>query len=182
MTSNDGKFKEIYHQMAERGYSLERVNMTYPEIQADTIQETIAPGLQWLMERINRPLIIDDTGLLIDALKGFPGVYSAYVFKTIGCDGILRLMEGVMNRSARFECCIGFMMPGGKSFIAKGTSRGRISAGKIGTGGFGYDSIFIPEGYNKTFAQLDVPEKNKISHRGMAVEVLLKELPRLLPQ
>lgn len=167
--------------MAERGYSLERVNSTYPEIQADTIQETIGPGLEYAMAKLNRPLIIDDTGLLIDALKGFPGVYSSYVFRTIGCEGILRLMEGVMNRSARFECCIGFMTPGGKPYVAKGVARGSIAKEKVGTCGFGYDSIFVPEGHTKTFAQLDVPEKNAISHRGRAVEALLKELPRLLP-
>jgi len=167
--------------MAERGYNLEHIKTTYPEIQADTIQETIVPGLTWLMEKYSRPLMIDDSGLFIDGLKGFPGVYSSYVFKTIGCDGILRLMEGASIRSARFECCIGFMVPGGKPYIAKGTSRGSISDEKAGTGGFGYDPIFIPEGHTKTFAQLDIPEKNKISHRGRAMEAFLKELPRLLP-
>jgi XTP/dITP diphosphohydrolase len=182
VTSNDGKFKEIYHQMAEQGYSLERVKLAYPELQADTIQETIGPGLQWVMAKLNRPVMIDDTGLIVDALKGFPGVYSSYVFKTIGCEGILRLMEGVKNRGARFECCIGFMVPGGRPYIAKGVARGTITTERIGECGFGYDSIFVPEEHTKTYAQLDVAEKNKISHRGRAVETLLKDLPRLLPQ
>jgi len=181
VTSNDGKFREISQQMAEHGYELDHVKTTYPEIQADTIEETIVPGLKWLMERYNRPLMIDDSGLFIDALKGFPGVYSAYVFKTVGCDGILRLMEGGKDRSARFECYIGFMLPGGEPFIAKGTSRGSISNKKAGTGGFGYDPVFVPEGYSKTFAQLEIPEKNKISHRGRVIEAFLKELPRLMP-
>jgi len=167
--------------MAEHGYELEHLKTTYPEIQADSIEETILPGLRWLMERYPRPLMIDDSGLFIDSLKGFPGVYSAYVFKTVGCDGILKLMEGIEDRSARFECCIGFMIPGGKPSISKGTSRGSISMEKAGTGGFGYDPVFVPEGYSKTFAQLEIPEKNKISHRGRAIEAFLKELPRLLP-
>ena len=167
--------------MAEHGYELEHLKTTYPEIQADTIDETIIPGLNWLMERHNRPMMIDDSGLFIDSLKGFPGVYSAYVFKTVGCDGILRLMEGFKERSARFECCIGFMVPGGKPSISRGTSRGSISKAKAGTGGFGYDPIFIPEGHTKTFAQFDIPAKNKISHRGRAIEAFLKELPKLLP-
>jgi len=167
--------------MADHGYELERIKTTYPEIQADTIDETIIPGLQWLTEKYDRPIMIDDSGLFIDGLKGFPGVYSAYVFKTVGCDGILRLMEGVKNRSARFECCIGFMVPGGKPFIARGVSKGSIPEKKEGTGGFGYDPVFIPEGYSKTFAQLEMADKNKISHRGRAIEAFLMELPRLLP-
>ena len=167
--------------MRDHGYELEHVKTTYPEIQADTLEETIAPGLRWLMERYNRPIMIDDSGLFVDALKGFPGVYSSYVFKTVGCDGILRLMEGVKNRSARFECCIGFLVPGKEPHMSKGVAKGSIAEKKAGTGGFGYDPVFVPEGYTKTYAQIDIPEKNKISHRGRAIAMFLKELPGLLP-
>jgi XTP/dITP diphosphohydrolase len=166
--------------MREHGYEVEHIKTAYPEIQADSLEETIAPGLRWLMERYRRPLMIDDSGLFIDALKGFPGVYSSYVFRTIGCDGILRLMEGVRDRGARFECCIGFMAPGQEPTMVKGVAKGSISAEKAGTGGFGYDPIFVPEGYSKTYAQFEVPEKNKISHRGRAMELFIQELPRLL--
>jgi len=182
VTSNDGKFREISQQMREHGYELEHIKTTYPEIQADSIDETIVPGLKWLMERYNRPMMIDDSGLFIDALNGFPGVYSAFVFKTVGCDGILKLMRDVKYRSARFECCIGFMLPGGEPSITKGIAKGSISAMKAGISGFGYDPVFIPEGYTKTYAQIDVSEKNKISHRGRAISQFLKELPRLMPQ
>lgn len=167
--------------MKEHGYELEHIKTTYPEIQADTLEETIVPGLNWLMERYQRPIMIDDSGLFIDALRGFPGVYSSYVFRTVGCDGILRLMEGVKNRSARFECCIGFLAPGKEPHISKGVAKGSISEKKAGTGGFGYDPVFVPDGYAKTYAQIEIAEKNKISHRGKAIELFLKELPRLLP-
>jgi len=167
--------------MAEHGYELERVRLSYPEIQADTLEETIVPGLEWLAERYAGPLMIDDSGLFVDALKGFPGVYSSYVYRTLGCEGILRLMEGVDDRSARFECCIGFLRPGEKPFIAKGVAKGTISNDMRGTGGFGYDPVFVPEGYTRTYAEMDVEEKNRISHRGRAVEAFLRELPRLLP-
>lgn len=166
--------------MKEHGYEVERIKNTYPEIQADTLEETIVPGLEWLMERHDRPLFIDDSGLFIDALKGFPGVYSSYVFKTVGCDGILRLMQGAEHRSARFECCIGFLAPGEKPHMTKGVSVGSIAAEKAGSGGFGYDPIFIPEGYSKTYAQIEIGEKNRISHRGRAIDLFIKELPRLL--
>jgi len=167
--------------MKEHGYELEHVKTTYPEIQADTLDETIVPGLTWLMERYQRPIMIDDSGLFIDALKGFPGVFSSYVFRTVGCDGILRLMEGMKNRSARFECCIGFLVPGKEPHISKGVAKGSISEKKAGTGGFGYDPVFVPDGHVKTYAQIEIAEKNKISHRGRAIELFLNELPKLLP-
>lgn len=167
--------------MKEHGYDLEHLRTSYPEIQADTLEDTIRPGLEWLMQRHKVPLMIDDSGLFIDALRGFPGVYSSYVFRTVGCDGILRLMGGEEDRSARFECCIGFVKPGGKPHISKGVARGVISFEKAGSGGFGYDPIFIPEGRSKTYAQMDVADKNRISHRGRAIGKFLQELPRLLP-
>ncbi|OGS55320.1 MAG: non-canonical purine NTP pyrophosphatase, RdgB/HAM1 family [Euryarchaeota archaeon RBG_19FT_COMBO_56_21] len=166
--------------MHEHGFELEHLKTTYPEIQADTLEETIAPGLRWLMERYHRPMMIDDSGLFIDALKGFPGVYSSYVFKTLGCDGILKLMADLNVRSARFECCIGFLAPGGEPEMVKAIAKGSISNEKIGTGGFGYDPIFVPARYDRTYAQLEIPEKNKISHRGLAIELIIKELSRLL--
>ena len=166
--------------MREHGYDVEHIKTKYPEVQAETLEETIVPGLEWLMQRYQRPMFIDDSGLFVDALKGFPGVYSSYVFKTVGCEGILRLMNGIEDRRARFECCIGYMAPGGEPFIAKGVARGSISEAAAGTGGFGYDPIFVPEGHARTYAQIDVAEKNTMSHRGRAVARFLEELPRLV--
>jgi len=180
VTTNAGKFREISHQMAGHGYALEHLNTSYPEIQADTLEETIVPGLAWLVSRYDRPLMIDDSGFFVDALRGFPGVFSSYVFKTIGCEGILRLMDGRDDRSARFECCIGFVVPGGEPFVAKGVSEGTVSLEMRGSSGFGYDPIFINEGHSRTYAELGVDEKNRVSHRGKAIESFAKELPRLL--
>jgi XTP/dITP diphosphohydrolase len=166
--------------MAEHGYELEHIKTVYPEIQAESLEITIIPGLEWVMSKYDRPIMIDDSGLFIDALKGFPGVYSSYVFKTIGNEGILSLMSGKNKRDARFECCIGFKMPGKDPFIAKGVARGSIAMKTAGTGGFGYDPIFIHEGHSKTYAEIEVSEKNRISHRGRAIDIFLKELPRLI--
>ncbi len=168
--------------MRSRGYEVEHIREKYPEIQAETLEETIAPGLEWLMERHARPMFIDDSGLFVDALKGFPGVYSSYVFKTVGCDGILRLMRGVEDRSARFECCIGYMEPGGEPFMVKGVARGTIAREAAGTGGFGYDPIFVPEGDTRTYAQIGVEEKNTMSHRGRAMARFIEALPSLTGQ
>ena len=166
--------------MAGHGYELEHLDTAYPEIQADTLEETIVPGLTWLVSKYDRPVMIDDSGFFVDALKGFPGVFSSYVFKAIGCEGILRLMDGMPNRSARFECCIGFMAPGDEPSIAKGVAKGTVSHEMRGSGGFGYDPIFMNEGHTKTYAELDVEEKNKVSHRGKAIESFIEELPRIL--
>lgn len=166
--------------MAEHGYVLEHIRTPYPEIQAESLEMTIIPGLQWLLQKFQRPIMIDDSGLFIESLKGFPGVYSSYAFKTVGCDGILRLMKGVEDRRARFECCIGFIAPGKEAFIAKGVSRGTIAHDEAGTGGFGYDPIFVHEGHAETYAQIDIAQKNRISHRGQAVAKFIEELPRLL--
>ncbi len=166
--------------MAVHGYELEHLDAAYPEIQADTLEETIVPGLTWLVSKYDRPIMIDDSGFFVDALKGFPGVFSSYVFKTIGCEGILRLMDGRSDRSARFECCIGFMAPGDETFIAEGVAKGSVPHEMRGSGGFGYDPIFMNEGHTKTYAELDVEEKNKVSHRGKAIESFIEELPRIL--
>ena len=164
----------------DRGYEAENIPVAYPEMQTDSLEMVIIQGLDWLMQHYKRPLIADDSGLFIDALAGFPGVYSAYAYKTIGLDGILRLLEGVKDRSARFECCIGFMMPGGEPSTCKGIAKGSISMERAGTGGFGYDPVFIPEGYAKTYAQFEISEKNKISHRGLAIGQFINRLPLLM--
>ena len=168
--------------MAEHGFELEHLKTSYPEIQAESLEETIVPGLEWLVSKFDRPVMIDDSGLFVDALKGFPGVYSSYAFKTLGCEGILRLLEGlaIEERGAHFECCIGFMVPGGKPYIARGVSEGRISAEMRGSGGFGYDPVFVPEGNERTYAELAIAEKNMISHRGRAMERFIEALPGLL--
>lgn len=165
--------------MAQHGLQLEHLKMPYPELQAESLESTIIPGLLWLVSRFNRPVMIDDSGLFVDALEGFPGVFSAYAFKTVGCEGILRLLGDGDDRSARFECCLGLMVPGGEPFIAKGVAKGSISREMRGSGGFGYDPIFVPEGREETYAEMPVEEKNNISHRGIAVRKLADEIPRL---
>lgn len=167
--------------MAEHGYVVDHLRMPYPELQTSSLESTIVPGLMWLVSKFDRPIIIDDSGLFIDSLKGFPGVYSSYAFKTLGCEGILELMRGVGERAARFECCIGFISPEGEPFIAKGVAEGSIAEAMRGSGGFGYDPIFVHEGHSLTYAEMDVVEKNKISHRGIAMEKLVEALPDLLP-
>lgn len=166
VTSNHGKFVE-YREIFPCAKMLD---IGYREIQADTLEEVVKDVLDELSE--HAPLIIDDSGLFIDALEGFPGVYSAYVMDTIGCGGILKLMDGMEERSAIFECVIGYIGTAGKTGLIKGTVHGSITTSQRGDQGFGYDPIFVPDGYSKTFAEMPSSEKNRVSHRGIAMEKL----------
>ena len=112
------------------------------------------------------PLIVDDTAFSIDALNGFPGPYAAYVLKSIGNIGILRLMDGVTDRNARFTTAIAFADETGIE-VFTGTIDGRIITAPRGNGGFGYDPIFEVGG--QTLAEIPLEEKSAISHRARAL-------------
>lgn len=176
VTTNKGKFAEIGKMIRDRGHEAENISVAYPEMQADSLEMVIIQGLEWLLQHYKRPLVADDSGLFIDALGGFPGVYSAYAYKTIGLDGVLKLMGGAEKRSARFECVLGFAKPDSEPLLFKGVSEGKISESKKGAKGFGFDPIFIPAGYEKTFAELPMEEKNRLSHRGRAFEKFFQYL------
>lgn len=169
VTSNEGKYKEYREKLGDNYSEVEMANVGYPEIQTDRLEDVVEFALEVLSER--SPLIIDDSGLFVDPLNGFPGVYSSYVMKTLGCDGILSLVKDREDRSARFECVIGYLGERKRTF--KGVSEGTITREKRGTGGFGYDPIFLPEESDKTYAEMNSSEKNRISHRGRAMEKLL---------
>jgi XTP/dITP diphosphohydrolase len=130
--------------------------------------------------------LADDSGLEVDILNGQPGVYSARFSGTNATDEennkkLLKLMEGVpMNeRRAQFRCVVAVVSPDGRSFIAEGVCPGKIGDKARGNNGFGYDPIFIPQGFNRTFAELEDHEKNKISHRSIALknlkDIMLRE-------
>ncbi|MEF8836218.1 MAG: XTP/dITP diphosphatase [Candidatus Thermoplasmatota archaeon] len=169
VTSNEGKYKEYREKLGNHYSEVEMADVGYPEIQTDQLEDVVEFAIEVLSER--SPLIIDDSGLFVDSLSGFPGVYSSYVMKTLGCDGILSLMENREDRSSRFECVIGYLGERKRTF--KGVSKGKITKEKRGTGGFGYDPIFLPEESEKSYAEMSSSEKNRISHRGRAMEKLL---------
>ena len=169
ITGNKNKFEEAKKLMD----NIEMLHIPYPEIQADSLEEVAEYGVEYLKGKIKGKFFLEDSGLFIDSLNGFPGVYSAYVFKTIGNDGILKLMKGIENRNAYFKAVIGYY--DGSLHLFEGTCHGKISYKKRG-GGFGYDPIFIPEGSKKTFGEMSKEEKNKFSHRGKAMQNFIKFL------
>jgi XTP/dITP diphosphohydrolase len=129
----------------------------------------------------NMPSIADDSGLMVDALGGEPGVYSSSYggegLNTIEhCAYLLSVMKEVKERTAAFVCTIVCAFPDGNLLTATGECRGEIATIPRGIGGFGYDSVFIPNGINKTMAQLSSDEKNAISHRRIALDNFCKIL------
>ncbi len=169
ITSNQGKYEE-YKDMLADSFSVSMKKVHYHEIQTDRLKDVVVHALDDLVD--HAPLIIDDSGLFIDALNDFPGVYSAYVMRTLGCGGILKLLEGEKDRGARFECMIGLLEEDKKIF--KGVCKGSISHEIRGEHGFGYDPIFVPSGYDITFAEMKTDQKNELSHRGKAMKQLLE--------
>ena len=141
-----------------------------------TFQENAQQKTDYLFQKYQVDCFGDDSGLEIDALNGEPGVYSARysgsrdMEKNI--DLVLEKLQGQENPKARFKTVISLFLDGEQHFF-EGTVEGRIIASRTGTEGFGYDPIFIPEGYDQTFAEMSLEEKNKISHRSQAVAKLV---------
>ena len=150
-------------------------DLGYPEIQADSLEDVALFGAEHIQKRINQSFFLEDAGLFINGLNGFPGVYSAYIFYKIGCAGILKLMNELEdnNRKACFKSVVAFGEPDRKPLLFIGESYGKISKKPLGKYGFGYDPIFIPNGETKTFAQMETEEKNQFSHRGKSLEKLI---------
>ncbi len=167
-TGNKNKFSEVEEEL---GIPLKQYSHGYPEIQAETLVEVIHAGMDHLDPIIDGPYFLDDSGLFIKGLNGFPGVYSAYVFKTIGNRGILRLLrdkEGE-ERNAQFRTAVGYRSRNGIRHVVIGKADGQIIQEQRGENGFGYDPIFKVKGTEKTFAEMSQKEKNGQSHRGAAM-------------
>ena len=145
-------------------------------MQADTLEEVATFGAKEALLRLGVPLFVEDAGLFVDSLNGFPGPYSAYVYNTIGNEGILKLMYGVEERSAHFISCVCLAYPGGEMHIFEGRVDGRISTMAQGQEGFGFDPIFEVEGIR--FAEMTQEEKNIVSHRGRALRKMVDFLEK----
>ena len=171
VTRNINKFNEAKLVLAEFGITTAMLNIEAIEIQNDDLEEIAKTSALDAAKKCNLPIIVEDAGLFIKALNGFPGPYSAYVNKTIGFNGILKLMEGITNREAYFESVIAYYESGMNTPICfHGRVDGSIALEARGESGFGFDPIFIPsEGNGRTFAEMGTEKKNEFSHRAKAL-------------
>ena len=177
ITSNPGKVAEYRRSLSDLGLEMEHLRLPYDEVQTSDLEEVVNKGMDEIIAKGVRDFIVDDSGLFVDALKGFPGVWSAYAQKTIGNRGILKLMEGVEDRGAEFRCCIGCDIDG-RRIVVTGVCRGFITLSEAGSEGFGFDPIFTHDG-RRTFAEIPIEEKNDVSHRGNAVRLLAEQLKKM---
>jgi len=165
VTSNPNKAHEVAAFFSE-SVSVTHVALECPELRSDDVSEIAREKARYAYGELGSPLIVDDTAFEIDALNGFPGPYASFVLDSIGTAGILKLMEGVQDRSASFTTAIAFA--GAEEIqVFSGTIHGTITHTPRGKGGFGYDPIFEYNG--TTLAELPLAEKNCISHRAKAL-------------
>lgn len=183
-TNNAHKLSEIRRIIGERFRVLSLSDIGCHEDIPETgmtLEENALMKARYVREHYGYDCFADDTGLLVDALGGAPGVYSARYAGGDGHDSeanmrlLLRNMDDKDNRSARFRTVIA-LIEGDVEHLFKGECEGTITREREGTDGFGYDPVFLPTGYNLTFAQMSPDEKNAISHRGRAVSKLISYL------
>lgn len=171
-TNNVNKFNEAREVLAESKITVGMLRIKSLEIQSDSIGEIAQASVVEAFEKYRLPMVVEDAGLFVDSLNGFPGPYSAYVYRTIGNKGLLRLMEKMDNRKATFKSVIAYFSSQLKSPICfEGSVSGEIvyeERKADNKTGFGFDPIFKADKSDKTFAQMDVVEKCERSHRAVA--------------
>ncbi|TAJ15246.1 non-canonical purine NTP diphosphatase [Marinilabiliaceae bacterium JC017] len=185
-TNNPHKLKELKHLLGDSFHllSLSEIDCTdnIPET-GNNLEENALQKSEYIFKKYNLNCFADDTGLEIEALNNEPGVYSARYAglennSEANMQKVLSKMRDITNRKARFRTIISLILDG-KKFQFEGLVNGSILEERKGSEGFGYDPIFVPDGYEQSFAEMDITLKNKISHRGKAVQKLVKFLKNI---
>ena len=182
-THNKGKFKEISYLLSKKIKKISPIKFKIksPKETGKTFSTNAKLKAKYFSRFTKLPVISDDSGLCIKALREKPGIYSARWAKRHGSFSnaikfILRKMEKKKNRSAKFVCCLSFKYPGGKVVTVTGKINGLISYKALGTKGFGYDPIFIPLKKSKTFGQMSKYIKINMDHRSIAFKKLKNKI------
>jgi XTP/dITP diphosphohydrolase len=181
VTGNAGKAKELAALLRPLGITVRQDKRGYAEVQAETLREVAQAGAQHLLAGgLAPPFLLEDSGLFVAALRGFPGVYSRHALDTIGVPGLLRLLQDVEleSRGASFQACLLYVDPTGVPRAFEGSCPGRIAERAVGTNGFGFDPVFVPRGYDQTFAEMTEAQKSALSHRGQAARAFLDFLKK----
>lgn len=188
-TTNKGKLAEIRNLL--KGHPVEFLCLDdfgpIPEVveDGDTFDDNAYKKASFTARVLGHPVLADDSGLVVDVLNGAPGVYSArYAGETATDEDnnrkLLEEMTGQTDRKAAFECVISLAVPTGPALTYEGRCDGTIAESASGSNGFGYDPLFICSEYGKTFAELTMEEKSRVSHRGKALNDLAREFDKVL--
>jgi len=170
VTSNIHKFQEARSVLSEHKIATAKLKVEAIEIQDDSLENIAKYSAQDAIKNCGLPVFVEDAGLFVEALGGFPGPYSKYVYNTVGLKGVLKLMKNIENRNAYFMSVVAFGSPDEQPTCFVGKVEGTISLEMRGASGFGYDPIFVPsEGDGRSFAEMTATEKNGLSHRGEAL-------------
>ena len=175
-TKNEGKYHEAACVAAEFGITITQLSLEKHEIQSDDLRIIASVAAQHAFQASSvERVVAEDAGFFVEALNGFPGPYSAYAYRKIGVDGILKLLQVNDRRNAFFASAVAYYDKWKCSACFEGTVQGRVSLLPKGLLGFGFDPIFIPcEGGGRTFAEMETSEKNKFSHRAQAFSKFFK--------
>lgn len=188
-TNNKGKVKDFEALFNPMGFQIKSLK-DFPGIEeveetGTTFEENAILKAEYLANELNIPVIADDSGLIVDALEGRPGVYSARYAGLHKSDEdnlqkVLNELQGVFpgKRTARFYCALALAVPGKQTITVNGTVEGYIANEKKGTNGFGYDPIFFLPELDKTMAELSTEEKSGLSHRGNAIKALMNVIDK----
>ncbi|MAH33664.1 non-canonical purine NTP pyrophosphatase, RdgB/HAM1 family [archaeon] len=174
ITSNKGKLKE-FKKYLEPQIKINHIETEYKELRSDDSGEIAKDAAEMLANKLNKAVVVEDSGLFIEALNDFPGTCSAYIHKRIGLKGILKLMEKIDNRICYYKSAVGYCEPGKGAICFLGEEKGTIALEEKGNSGFGHDPIFIPEGSEKTLGEMENCETIK-KFRRIAAEKLKKHL------
>lgn len=166
-TTNKGKLEEASQIL---GVRVEGVKLDVPEIQSLDMSKVALYKAKHYFEQLKHPLFVEDTSLIFSALNGLPGPYIRDMSEALGNEGLVKLLAGFSDRSAKAVSVLVYIDESGKEHIFEGVVAGKIADSVMGEGGFGWDPIFVPEGHEKTFGQMEQTEKNQISMRKMALE------------
>jgi XTP/dITP diphosphohydrolase len=168
ITGNEGKAREY---AALLGIEVAAVRADLTEVQALDVGTVAARKAGDAYARLGMPVLVDDTGLSLAAWNGLPGALVSWFLEAVGTDGILAMAAGLNDRRAAATTALGFADGDGVR-VFRGTLSGTLTRERRGEGGFGYDSIFMPDGHDQTFAEMTSDQKNLISHRRLAVDDL----------
>lgn len=169
VTGNENKVREASQIL---GVEIEQARLQdLHEIQTNDLSELVRHKATQAYAALECPVMVEDSGLIFSAWNGLPGALVKWFESSVGCEGMLKMLEPFADREA-FAVCYVAVHDGKKICIAKGEVQGRIAHRLKGTQGFGWDVIFIPEGHDRTYAEMQADEKNAISHRRRAFEAL----------